>query len=71
VASARPRAARRIHRAQCRTDALMSTSAPADGHDGGHRATVGSCAQIGKNVHLSGGVVIGGALSPFRRTQRS
>jgi 2,3,4,5-tetrahydropyridine-2-carboxylate N-succinyltransferase len=27
-------------------------------------ATVGSCAQIGKNVHLSGGVGIGGALEP-------
>ncbi len=25
-------------------------------------ATVGSCAQIGKNVHLSGGVGIGGVL---------
>jgi len=27
-------------------------------------ATVGSCAQIGKNVHLSGGVGIGGVLEP-------
>ena len=28
------------------------------------RATVGSAAQIGKNVHLSGGVGIGGVLEP-------
>jgi 2,3,4,5-tetrahydropyridine-2-carboxylate N-succinyltransferase len=28
-------------------------------------ATVGSCAQIGKNVHLSGGVGIGGVLEPL------
>ena len=27
--------------------------------------TVGSCAQIGKNVHLSGGVGIGGVLEPL------
>ena len=27
-------------------------------------ATVASCAQIGKNVHLSGGVGIGGVLEP-------
>jgi 2,3,4,5-tetrahydropyridine-2-carboxylate N-succinyltransferase len=27
-------------------------------------ATVGSCAQIGKDVHLSGGVGIGGVLEP-------
>ena len=27
-------------------------------------ATVGSCAQIGRNVHLSGGVGIGGVLEP-------
>ena len=27
-------------------------------------ATVGSCAQIGANVHLSGGVGIGGVLEP-------
>jgi 2,3,4,5-tetrahydropyridine-2-carboxylate N-succinyltransferase len=27
-------------------------------------ATVGSCAQIGSNVHLSGGVGIGGVLEP-------
>ena len=29
-------------------------------------ATVGSCAQIGKNVHLSGGVGIGGVLEPVQ-----
>jgi 2,3,4,5-tetrahydropyridine-2-carboxylate N-succinyltransferase len=29
-------------------------------------ATVGSCAQIGKNVHLSGGVGIGGVLEPMQ-----
>ncbi len=28
-------------------------------------ATVGSCAQIGRNVHLSGGVGIGGVLEPI------
>lgn len=31
-------------------------------------ATVGSCAQIGKNVHLSGGVGIGGVLEPVQAT---
>ena len=29
-------------------------------------ATVGSCAQIGKNVHVSGGVGIGGVLEPIQ-----
>ena len=29
-------------------------------------ATVGSCAQIGKEVHLSGGVGIGGVLEPVQ-----
>ena len=28
--------------------------------------TVGSCAQIGRNVHLSGGVGIGGVLEPLQ-----
>ncbi|WAC46872.1 2,3,4,5-tetrahydropyridine-2,6-dicarboxylate N-succinyltransferase [Asticcacaulis sp. SL142] len=31
-------------------------------------STVGSCAQIGKNVHLSGGVGIGGVLEPLQAT---
>lgn len=31
-------------------------------------ATVGSCAQIGKNVHISGGVGIGGILEPLQAT---
>ena len=31
-------------------------------------ATVGSCAQIGKNVHLSGGVGLGGVLEPLQAT---
>jgi 2,3,4,5-tetrahydropyridine-2-carboxylate N-succinyltransferase len=31
-------------------------------------ATVGSCAQIGRNVHLSGGVGIGGVLEPLQAT---
>jgi len=31
-------------------------------------ATVGSCAQIGKHVHLSGGVGIGGVLEPLQDT---
>ena len=29
-------------------------------------ATVGSCAQIGENVHLSGGVGVGGVLEPVQ-----
>src|SRR3978361_2042683 len=29
-------------------------------------ATVGSCAQIGKHVHVSGGVGIGGVLEPLQ-----
>ena len=29
-------------------------------------ATVGSCAQVGKNCHLSGGVGIGGVLEPVQ-----
>ena len=29
-------------------------------------ATVGSCAQVGKNVHLSGGVGLGGVLEPLQ-----
>ena len=29
-------------------------------------ATVGSCAQIGKNCHISGGAGIGGVLEPCR-----
>ena len=31
-------------------------------------ASVGSCAQIGRNVHLSGGVGIGGVLEPLQAT---
>lgn len=31
-------------------------------------ATVGSCAQIGRDVHLSGGVGIGGVLEPLQAT---
>ena len=31
-------------------------------------ATVGSCAQIGADVHLSGGVGIGGVLEPVQAT---
>ena len=31
-------------------------------------ATVGSCAQIGRHVHLSGGVGIGGVLEPLQAT---
>lgn len=31
-------------------------------------ATVGSCAQIGRNVHLAGGVGIGGVLEPLQAT---
>jgi 2,3,4,5-tetrahydropyridine-2-carboxylate N-succinyltransferase len=31
-------------------------------------ATVGSCAQIGSGVHLSGGVGIGGVLEPLQAT---
>ncbi len=35
-------------------------------HNGRHMGDVGSCAQIGKNVHLSGGVGIGGVLEPLQ-----
>ena len=31
-------------------------------------ATIGSCAQIGRNVHISGGVGIGGVLEPVQAT---
>ncbi len=31
-------------------------------------ATIGSCAQIGNNVHISGGVGIGGVLEPIQST---
>lgn len=31
-------------------------------------ATVGSCAQVGKNVHISGGVGLGGVLEPAQAT---
>ncbi|QJC30663.1 2,3,4,5-tetrahydropyridine-2,6-dicarboxylate N-succinyltransferase [Enterobacteriaceae endosymbiont of Macroplea appendiculata] len=31
-------------------------------------STIGSCAQIGKNVHISGGVGIGGVLEPIQNT---
>lgn len=31
-------------------------------------ATVGSCAQVGRNVHVSGGVGIGGVLEPMQAT---
>jgi len=35
-------------------------------HYGHTWATVGSCAQIGKNVHISGGAGIGGVLEPLQ-----
>ncbi len=31
-------------------------------------ATVGSCAQVGRNVHLSGGAGLGGVLEPLQAT---
>ena len=31
-------------------------------------ATVGSCAQVGKNCHISGGVGLGGVLEPLQAT---
>src|SRR5690606_25609880 len=34
-------------------------------------ATVGSCAQIGKNVHISGGAGIGGVLEPLQANPTS
>ena len=34
-------------------------------------ATVGSCAQVGANVHLSGGVGLGGVLEPLQPTRPS
>jgi 2,3,4,5-tetrahydropyridine-2-carboxylate N-succinyltransferase len=39
---------------------------PATVRRGDTWATVGSCAQIGRNVHLSGGVGIGGVLEPLQ-----
>ena len=43
-----------------------------EGIDGSHTwSTVGSRAQIGKNVHLSGGVGIGGVLNRCRPRRRS
>ena len=30
-------------------------------------ATIGSCAQVGKNVHISGGAGIGGVLEPIQK----
>ena len=56
----------RVHRARHRPDALVHQRRR--DVDSGTMvdtwATVGSCAQIGKNVHLSGGVGIGGVLEP-------
>jgi 2,3,4,5-tetrahydropyridine-2-carboxylate N-succinyltransferase len=50
---------------------LMPSYVNIGAHVGGHTmvdtwATVGSCAQIGKSVHLSGGVGIGGVLEPLQ-----
>ena len=36
------------------------------GHDGGHLGYCGLVRAIGKNVHLSGGVGIGGVLEPLQ-----
>jgi 2,3,4,5-tetrahydropyridine-2-carboxylate N-succinyltransferase len=55
-------------RAECRDDAELCECRRLCGqrYDGRHLATVGSCAQIGKNCHLSGGVGIGGVLEPLQ-----
>jgi 2,3,4,5-tetrahydropyridine-2-carboxylate N-succinyltransferase len=50
---------------------LMPSFVNVGAHVGGNTmvdtwATVGSCAQIGKNCHLSGGVGIGGVLEPLQ-----
>ena len=58
----------RLHRPQRGADALLRQHRRLRRrrHHGRHLATVGSCAQIGKNVHLSGGVGIGGVLEPLQ-----
>ncbi len=63
------RAPRLLRGAVGRADAVpSSTSAPMStrGTMVDTWATVGSCAQIGKNCHLSGGVGIGGVLEPLQ-----
>ncbi len=46
--------------------AVPNTVVRASAFIGENVVTVGSCAQIGKNVHLSGGVGIGGVLEPMQ-----
>jgi 2,3,4,5-tetrahydropyridine-2-carboxylate N-succinyltransferase len=58
-----------LYRAGCGADALLRQSRRLCRFSGtmvDTWATVGSCAQIGKNVHLSGGVGIGGVLEPMQ-----
>ncbi len=66
--SARDRPQGRVHRTQC---CLMPSYVNIGAYVGSGTmvdtwATVGSCAQIGRNVHLSGGVGIGGVLEPLQ-----
>ena len=63
------RAPRRLHRQERGADAFLRATSAAYVDEGtmvDTWATVGSCAQIGKNVHLSGGVGIGGVLEPVQ-----
>ena len=62
------RAALRIHRSRRRTDAVFCKSwcLRRSGTMIDTWATVGSCAQVGKNCHISGGAGIGGVLEPLQ-----
>jgi 2,3,4,5-tetrahydropyridine-2-carboxylate N-succinyltransferase len=62
------RPARFVHRQERGADAVLRQSRRLcrQGTMVDTWATVGSCAQIGKNVHLSGGVGIGGVLEPMQ-----
>jgi 2,3,4,5-tetrahydropyridine-2-carboxylate N-succinyltransferase len=51
----------REYRAWCQLAEFVDEGTMVDGW-----ATVGSCAQIGKNVHISGGAGIGGVLEPLQ-----
>ena len=66
--AARRRAPRLVRRAERRADAQLREHRRLcrQRHHGGHLGHGRLCAQIGKNVHLSGGVGIGGVLEPLQ-----
>ena len=66
-------ASRRVHRQGRHPDAVLRQHRRLvdEGTMVDTWATVGSCAQIGKNVHLSGGVGIGGVLEPLQANRPS